>query len=92
MDLVSCQAAFERLTNSREVVPRLVEVRWWSLPGPCRFGVVRDSTKDAQQRGITVKKKVPVVQVTTPEAASELPVCRSRRRSEVVPGSVEVRW
>jgi putative transposase len=34
--------------------------------------MVRESTKDAQQRGITVKKKVPVVKITTPDQAAEL--------------------
>ncbi len=34
--------------------------------------MVRESTKDTQQRGITVKKKVPVVKLTTPDEAAEL--------------------
>ena len=34
--------------------------------------MVRESTKDTHQRGITVKKKVPVVKLTTPDEVAEL--------------------
>jgi hypothetical protein len=57
-----------------EVVPGSVEVGGDPSPGRAVLAWFGGRTKTSERRGITVKKKVPVVQVTTPEAAGDLAV------------------
>lgn len=54
-----------------DVVPNIVEVRWWSPPETCQMvGIGLD--QETRWKGTTVKKKVAVVNVAEAEEAARV--------------------